>query len=64
MAIEPNSIAAACSHSTAAIDITRTGGRLSTKVWFVERCMNCGQELDRKRAPRSYDVYSKREKPA
>jgi hypothetical protein len=49
-----------CAHRTTCIGIERTGYRLNLKVFFVERCMDCGAEQARKKAGRGYDVYSTR----
>lgn len=49
-----------CAHRVATLVFERSGTRLRPKVFMVERCMDCNQELDRKRFPSSYDVYSKR----
>jgi len=49
-----------CPHPYVAIGIERSGRIGAVRVFFVERCMDCGQELGRKRAARGYDVYSKR----
>lgn len=51
---------AECRHPYANISIERNGSRLHPSVWLVERCLDCNKELDRKKAPRGSDVYSKR----
>ena len=49
-----------CRHQTATIVFERSGTRLHAKVFMVERCIDCAKELDRKRFPSSFDVYSRR----
>lgn len=49
-----------CEHRAVTIVFRRDGTRLHPNVWMEERCMDCDQELDRKKVSRGYDVYSKR----
>ncbi len=50
-----------CLHITATLVFLREGSRLRPKVWMVEQCLDCGQELDRVKVSKDYAVYSKRE---
>jgi hypothetical protein len=53
-----------CCHQVATLAFERTGTRLHPRVFMVERCIDCAKELDRKKFPSMYDVYSRRsEKP-
>jgi hypothetical protein len=61
MSDAPTVSGATCAHAHAAIGVERSGSRLSPKVFFVERCLDCSAELDRKKATRGYDVYSRRD---
>lgn len=51
---------ATCNHQTATLVFERNGTRLHPNIWMVERCMDCDQELDRRKVSRDYAVYSKR----
>jgi prophage tail gpP-like protein len=50
----------ACEHQTATLVFERNGTRLHPNIWMVERCLDCNQELDRRKVSRDYAVYSKR----
>lgn len=47
--------ALACEHALGVIGIERTGRSFDQRVFFVERCVDCGLELGRRRASRGYD---------
>jgi hypothetical protein len=49
-----------CEHQMATLVFERNGTRLHPNIWMVERCLDCNQELDRRKVSRDYAVYSKR----
>lgn len=54
------SVPGACPHAMATIVFSRTGTRLRPIIAAVEKCLDCGKELDRKKVNRGFDVYSRR----
>jgi hypothetical protein len=62
MANAPSVSERPCAHPYLAKRFVREGKPLNGKVFMVACCMDCGEELDRKRVGRGFDVYSKVEK--